>query len=112
MVRLVGAPPPDFALGIDVRRFEADYAGGAAAPPDIVIEARVRLIRWSDRTLIAEWPVVSRETAGENRVSAIVEGFDRGTNAVVARIADLTREELARAPRGPGPSQAGSPGGS
>ena len=98
MVRLVGAPPPDFALGIEVRRFEADYVGGAAAPPEIVIEARVRLVRWSDRTLVAEWPVTSRETAQENRVGPIVDAFDRGTATVVARIADLTQERLAALP--------------
>ncbi|HEY5711360.1 MAG TPA: ABC-type transport auxiliary lipoprotein family protein [Allosphingosinicella sp.] len=98
MVRLVGAPPPDYAVGIEVRRFEADYVGGAAAPPEIVIETRVRLVRWSDRSLVAEWPVVSREMAQENRVATIVDAFDRGTNMVTARIADLTQEALGRSP--------------
>ena len=96
IVRLRGAPVPDYAMGIDVRRFEVEYAGGAGAPPDIVIEARVRLMRWADRTLVAEWPVVSRETASENRVATIVDAFDRGTATVVARIADLTQETLTR----------------
>jgi cholesterol transport system auxiliary component len=98
LVRLRGSPLPEYALGVDVRRFEADYVAGAEAPPEIVIEARVRLMRWSDRTLIAEFPVVSREPAMENRVATIVDGFDRGTATVVARIADLTQEALARNP--------------
>ena len=96
IVRLRGSPLPEYAMGIDVRRFEADYSAGAGAPPDIVIEARVRLMRWADRTLVGEWPVVSRETARENRVATIVDAFDRGTATVVARIADLTQETLTR----------------
>jgi cholesterol transport system auxiliary component len=96
IVRLRGAPLPDYALGIDVRRFEVEYAGGVGAPPEVVIEARARLMRWADRTLVAEWPVVSRETATENRVATIVDAFDRGTATVVARIADVTQETLTR----------------
>lgn len=98
LVRLLGVPHPDYALAIDVRRFEADYGGGAGAPPEVVIETRVRLVRWADRTIVAEWPVVARERARENRVAAIVDAFDRGTAAVVGRIAELTREEVARNP--------------
>jgi cholesterol transport system auxiliary component len=91
-------PLPDYALGVEVRRFEADYVGGAAAPPEIVIEIRVQLMRWADRTVVAEWPIISRESAQENRVATIVDGFDRGTATVVARIADLTQEKLSTMP--------------
>jgi ABC-type uncharacterized transport system auxiliary subunit len=55
-------------------------------------------MRWSDRTVVAEWPVVSHERAQENRVATIVDAFDRGTTTVVARIADLTQERLAALP--------------
>ena len=95
VVRIRGAPMPDYALGIDVRRFEVEYAAAEAAP-DIVIETRVRLMRWSDRTLVEEWHVASRESAGENRVSAIVAGFDRGTSLVASRIADHMQQALMR----------------
>ena len=96
VVRVRGAPLPDYALGVDVRRFEADYASGAEAPPEIVIETRVRLMRWSDRTLVEEWYVDSRETAAENRVATIVDAFDRGTATVATRIADQVQQALAR----------------
>ena len=95
IVRIRGAPMPDYAMGVDVRRFEAEYMA-ADAPPDIVIEARVRLMRWSDRTLIEEWHVTSRESAGENRVGAMVAGFDRGTAIVATQIADRMQEALMR----------------
>jgi cholesterol transport system auxiliary component len=99
MVQIRGAPLPDYALGIDVRRFEAEYVGGAEAPPEVVIEARLRLMRWADRTLIGEWPVVVREPATENRMAAIVDAFDRATTTAVTRIADLTQQSLAGQPR-------------
>ena len=107
MVRIRGAPLPDYALGVDVRRFEAEYPGAADAPPEIVIETRVRLTRWADRTLIDEWHVVSRESAQENRVTTMVAGFDRGTAIVASRIADLTQEALVRSAAAtvPGPGR-------
>ena len=67
---------------------------GADAPPEVVIETRVRLMRWSDRTMVDEWQVSSREPATANRVTAIVDGFDRGTATVAQRIADLTQQAL------------------
>jgi len=106
LVRLIGVPHPDYALGIEVRRFEADYARGGGAPPEVVIETRVRLMRWADRAIVGEWPVVSRERARENRVAAIVDAFDRGSATVVARIAELTREAVAR---NPAPAMADQP---
>ena len=104
MVRIRGAPMPDYALGVDVRRFEAEYSGIADAPPEIVIETRVRLMRWADRSLVDEWHVVSREPAQENRVTTMVAGFDRGTAIVASRIADLTQEALVRSAAVAGPS--------
>jgi cholesterol transport system auxiliary component len=96
VVRLRGAPMPDYALGIEIRRFEADYAAGQEAPPEIVIEGRARLMRWSDRTLIDEWLVTAREPAGENRVGTIVQAFDRGTATIVTQIADRAQQALSR----------------
>lgn len=92
IVRPGQIPRADFTLTVDVRRFEAVYAGAQA--PEALIEANVRLIRRSDRTIVGEWPVMSREAAGENRVTAIVAAFDRATAAVTARINDLTRETI------------------
>ena len=99
VVRLRGAPLPDYALGIDVRRFEADYVGGQAAPPEIVVEAVVRLIHWSDRMMVAEWPIEVREPAADNRLPSIVDAFDRATEQAVTRIADLTQQTLVSRPR-------------
>ena len=75
---------PDFTLAVDVRRFEAAYLGAEA--PEALVEANVRLIRRSDRTIVGEWPVAAREPADANRVTSIVAAFDRATAAVTARI--------------------------
>ena len=99
VVRLRGAPLPDYALGIDVRRFEADYVGGSEAPPEIVLEAVARLMSWSDRSMVAEWPIEVRETAVDNRLPSIVDAFDRATGQAVLRIADLTQQTLVSRPR-------------
>jgi cholesterol transport system auxiliary component len=99
VVRLRGSPMPDYALGIDVRRFEADYAAGPEAPPDIVLEARARLLRWTDRSIVAEWPVSVRQPAAQNRMPSLVDAFDRATAEAVTRIADGAEQALAGQPR-------------
>lgn len=95
VVRIRGAPLPQYALGVDVRRFEADYVAGPQAPPEVVIEARVRLMRWSDRTLLDEWQLSAHEPLTENRMAVIVAAFDRGTASITRQIADRTQQTLA-----------------
>ena len=57
IVRPGDVPRPDFTLAVDVRRFEAAYLGAEA--PEALVEANVRLIRRSDRTIVGEWPVAA-----------------------------------------------------
>jgi cholesterol transport system auxiliary component len=85
-----------YLLFIDVRRFEANYANGPGRPPEIVIEAQIRLVRRSDRAMVGDWPVAHREPAGENRIGPIVAAFDRATGSVTAEIADRAGQEVAR----------------
>ncbi|HYJ52960.1 MAG TPA: ABC-type transport auxiliary lipoprotein family protein [Allosphingosinicella sp.] len=94
IVRPGDVPRADFTLSVDVRRFEAVYLGAEA--PEALIEANVQLIRRSDRTIVGEWPVSSREPADANRVTSIVAAFDRATATVTARISDLTRDTVGR----------------
>ncbi len=95
VVRIGSRPQADYLLTIEVRRFSAIYSGGPESAPDAVIEARAKLVRVADRTIIGDWPVEQREPAAENRVTAIVAALDRGTEAVATRIADLTRQATA-----------------
>ena len=99
LVQLRGSPLPDYAIGIDIRRFEADYVGGPAAAPEVVVEGRLRLMRWNDRALIGEWPVLVRQPAAENRLPSIVDAFDRATTEAVTRMADDVQQSLVSQPR-------------
>ena len=81
----------DFVLLVDVWRFEAQYVGGEKAPPEILVNARVRLVRRSDRATIGEWSVGTNEAADANRVTSIVTAFDRATKTVTADVANHVR---------------------
>ena len=70
-------------LSVDVRRFEAAYAAPGAVP-DANIVVLLRLFRMSDRSLVVEDRITVRESAGENRQSAIVAAFDRAMSSVLA----------------------------
>lgn len=95
VVRIGESPAADYVLAIDMRRFEAVYSRGQEAAPDVVVDARMKLIRRADRAIIGEWPVTHSEPAQENRVALIVAAFDRGTAAVAAQIAGRTQQVLA-----------------
>jgi ABC-type uncharacterized transport system auxiliary subunit len=51
-------------------------------------------MRIEDRTIVGDWPIEQRESAQENRISAIVAAFDRGSSAVGAQIAGNVRQAL------------------
>jgi cholesterol transport system auxiliary component len=76
-------------LDVDVRRFETryDYAGGT---PTVVITARARLLRFPERTVVAEQTFSVSQPAGENRVSAIVEAYDLATRDLNTQIVTWT----------------------
>lgn len=77
------------ALDVDVTVFEARYAYAGAAPTATIV-ARVRLLNPETRSVQAEQAFTIEEGAGENRVSAIVEAFDRGVRDLNAQIVSWT----------------------
>jgi cholesterol transport system auxiliary component len=87
---------PDFLLLVDVQHFEAQYVGDKKSPPEITIDAHVRLLRRSDRTTIGEWTVTKVEPAHANRVTSIVAAFDQAANSVIRQIADLVGNAVQR----------------
>ncbi len=91
-VRLIGTrelTPVTRLLDIDVRTFEAryDYEG---AVPVVTIVARARLLRFPERTIVAEQLFTITEPAGENRVSAIVQAFDLATRDLNTQVVTWT----------------------
>lgn len=80
-VRLIGRrelTPATRLLDIDVRSFETRY-DAVDAVPTVVVTARARLLRFPERTVVAEQTFTVIQPAGENRVSAIVAAYDVAT---------------------------------
>jgi cholesterol transport system auxiliary component len=65
----------DFRLLLDVRRFEADYAGGAM--PQATIEVSAKLLRSDRAEVIASRTFLQAEPAGGTAVPQVVDAFDR-----------------------------------
>ncbi len=91
-VRLIGQrelTPATRVLDIDIRTFETryDYSG---AVPVVTIVAEVRLLRFPERTVVAERVFTVTEQTGENRVSAIVQAFDLATRDLNSQIVGWT----------------------
>jgi cholesterol transport system auxiliary component len=82
-----GSPfPSDFLLQIGVRRFEADYSGGGAAPVVHVVLDCI-LGRREGRDVIATFVASGEANAAANRVSAVVGAFEQATDAALNSLA-------------------------
>lgn len=80
------------SLSVDVRRLETvyDYAG---AVPDVRLVATVQLARGMDRSIVGTMRVDVTEGAGENRVSSIVQAYDRANADAVRQIVEWTAQQ-------------------
>lgn len=76
-------------LDVDIRSFETRYAY-AGASPTVVATARVRMLSFPERTVVAEQTFAVEQPAGENRVPAIVAAYDAATRDLNARIVAWT----------------------
>jgi cholesterol transport system auxiliary component len=94
-VRLVGRGEPghvDYALRLDVRNFETDYAQGEA--PTVLIRVRAVLSRDRSAPPVAERVFEARVPATENRVSTIVAAYDRALSQVLGQIIAWTNSSV------------------
>lgn len=65
----------DYRLLLDIRRFEADYAGQAT--PRATIEISAKMIHADDADVLASQTFVQAEPASGTGVAQVVEAFDR-----------------------------------
>ncbi len=93
--RALGAA--DALLGLDVRRFEADYVNGAGAPPVVRVHVTARMVRRSDRQLIGERDFVAEAPASENRVSSVVQAYDQAVAQSLSQVVPWTVDTARRA---------------
>ncbi len=78
----------DYVLQSELRHFEADYA--AAAAPRAHVEIAARLIRTSDRVILARQSFDASVEAAENRTPVIVDAFNAAFHEAARRLVDWT----------------------
>lgn len=91
------------SLDLDVLKFEADYTN-PKAPPTVRVTVRARL-RAPDATPIAAQTFDVSEPATANRVSAIVEAYDRATSRALTGLARWVDRNTPSAPPAARPSR-------
>lgn len=78
----------DYALRLEVRRFEARYASPDAAP---TVSVRVyAALNRSDQATVAEQIFDAETPASDNRVGAIVEAYDKAVGDVAGKLVAWT----------------------
>jgi cholesterol transport system auxiliary component len=83
--------PADDLLEISIRRFEADYPRGAAAP-SVRVLLECTLGREDSRQVIASFVARGEAVASANRMSDVVGAFQQATDAALA---SMTRQAAA-----------------
>jgi cholesterol transport system auxiliary component len=84
--RDIAAPHADYLLELEIRDFEARYAGESDAPPAIGIRVESRLLKLPDRGIIGHLHTTEAENATRNDMDAIVIAFDRALGKALAAI--------------------------
>lgn len=98
---LIASRPEDgvraeFELATELRSFEANYLNGPDAAPTAVVRIRSRLIRMSDRRLIAVEAIGAQAVARSLRIGDIVAAFDAASQEAAADVAQWTAEQVAQ----------------
>jgi ABC-type uncharacterized transport system auxiliary subunit len=77
-------------LEIEVADFQAEYAAGSstdAAAPTVRVHFLARIGSSGERRIIARFEAEARQPAASNRMSAIVDAYDRAANQALTQIA-------------------------
>lgn len=80
-------------LEIDVTDFQAEYAS-AGALPSVHVHLLARLGSSADRQVLARFESDAHVTAGENRLSAIVDAYNRACDQALAKLVTGSVEAL------------------
>jgi cholesterol transport system auxiliary component len=78
-------------LELEVADFQAEYASGGpaegGAPPTVRVHFLARIGSSTERRIIARFEADARQPATANRLSAIVDAYDRAANQALIQIA-------------------------
>ena len=81
------------SLRLDVESFEARYLDGDKAAPTVVVRVRASLNRVADHKVLAVRTFESQKKAADNRIAAIVPGFDAALTEVLGQVVSWTDVE-------------------
>ena len=89
--------PSDYLLQISIRRFDADYSGGADASPTVRVTLDCTLGKEDGRNIVATFVASGSAVASANRLGEVVAAFQRATTAAMA---SLSQQASAATPPG------------
>jgi cholesterol transport system auxiliary component len=102
--------PSSYLLQVTVRRFEADYTGGGAAP-EVHVVLDCILGRREGRDVVATFIAAGSATASTNRLSEVVAAFEQAAATALTALAQQSlaavradRTRAAQNPAAPKPS--------
>lgn len=80
----------DYKLILDVRRFEADYAGNPV--PSATIEFNAKLVHTVDQGIVASRTFLQAQSAGGTDIALVVDAFSRGLDHATSGLAQWVLE--------------------
>jgi len=85
-------------LEIDVADFQVEYgaSGSDSGPPTIHVRLAARLGASGDRHVLGQFEADVRESAADNRLTAIVDAYERAASAALGKIVADTGQSLGR----------------
>jgi cholesterol transport system auxiliary component len=89
-----GALPAEYFLQLDIRRFEADYTGGRAAPVVQVALDCTLGHRGAEQELVASFLVTRAVQADQNRLGAVVAAFQQAADGALGEVADRAQAAI------------------
>lgn len=78
--------PSDYLLQISIRRFDADYSGGADAAPTVHVTLDCTLGKEDGRDITASFVASGSAVASANRLGEVVTAFQQATDAAMASL--------------------------
>ena len=85
--------PSAYWLEIEVTDFQAEYSTAVAAPI-VHVNFQARVGRSTDRRILARFEASAEEAAADNRLSAIVDAYERAAGKALSEIAADTDRAL------------------
>lgn len=73
-------------LHVDVSAFEVRYENGRGAAPVAVVSFDAKIVRYPDRSVVAQRTFEARQPASDNRVGAIVQALDAANGQAVGEL--------------------------